>query len=179
MSIHPPEYFYPLYKPEDQHIYDLIVALSKNQRLPRIVTSKTERNEFTKLLILTGKIKNYRLFRDKVVEALEKGQLILKQLNAFGKTIKIPKGIDTSWAIFIQDQRICEILDALAETKISYTGSDKEFTEFLYRYLLTQLLQDWRGPKLAVSLESIEKKKISYSFLNKLLSDWDFTHIFK
>jgi len=173
-----PEYFYPLYKDTDVTIYRTLVGFVNSRKIPSFKGSQSERDKFIKLLILTGKIKDYRLFRDEVLKALKTGVLDLKKLNEFGSKIDIPKGVDESWAIFIQDQRICYLLDELADHNVSFMGTDDEFFEFVLRYMLSQLLQDWRGSKMAVATERLKNKEIKLSHLNSVLSKWDFTKIF-
>jgi len=113
-----------------------------------------------------------------IFKEFKKGKVSITQLLAKGKEINIPRGVDESWAIFTQDKRICELLDKFADMEIIFIGTTAEKLEFVKKYMLTQLLQDWRGPKLVVVIEAIECKQVNISELNKLLSLWDFTKIF-
>ena len=175
-----PEWIYPLYKPFDKKVFKLLVELGHGKINPKIIGTKKEISEFIKLLIVTQKMKKYRIFRDIVLKNIQRKEIIdTKYLIGEGKTLKIPKGIDKSWAIFRQDQGLCILIDKLVKSKVEYAGNKNDIIEFISRYLLTQLLQDWRGPKMMVVKESIKSGKVSLKKINKLLRHWDFTGIFK
>lgn len=174
-----PEWIYPLYKPSDKKVFKLLVKLGQGKINPKIIGAKKEISELIKLLIVTQKMKKYRIFRDIVLRNIKRKEIIDTQyLIKEGKKLKIPKGIDKSWAIFKQDQRLCILIDKLVKSRVGYIGSKKDIIEFIARFLLTQLLQDWRGPKMMVIKEGIKSSKVSLKKLNKLLRYWDFTGIF-
>lgn len=175
-----PEWIYPLYKPFDKKVFTFLVKLGQGRISPKIIGTKKEISEFIKLLIVTQKMKKYRLFRDIVLKDIQcKGIIDAQYLIEEGKKLKIPKGIDKSWAIFRQDQRLCILIDKLVKSMVEYIGNKNDIIEFISRFLLTQLLQDWRGPKMMVVKESIKSGKVSLKKLNKLLRYWDFTGVFK
>src|SRR3989344_3963580 len=64
------------------------------------------------------------------------------------------------------------------EAKIQFIGNDDEVSEFFVRFLLSQLLQDWRCPLMAVLLECLQDKKVKIAKLNNLLKIWDYTKVF-
>ena len=173
-----PEWFYPLYKDSDKEVYTILLRLAKAKNYPKFKGAEEQLSEFLKLVVYSGKSRNYRKYRDLILPELEKEEIDLHDFIGKGKGLKIPHGVDESWAIFIQDKRICEILDDFYDAKIEFRGNAEETLEFLARYMLTQLLQDWRGPKLAVALFSLTNKRVHIKDLNQLLSHWDFTKIF-
>lgn len=174
-----PEWIYPLYKPFDKKVFKLLVKLGQGRINPKIIGTKNEISKFIKLLIVTQKMKKYRIFRDIVLEGIKnKGIIDTQHLIKEGKKLKIPKGIDKSWAIFKQDQRLCILIDILVKSKVEYIGNKNDIIEFISRFLLTQLLQDWRGPKMMVVKESIKSRRVGIKKLNKLLKYWDFIGIF-
>jgi hypothetical protein len=175
-----PEWLYPLYKPSDKKVFDLLLCLGNGKIKPKVIGSQKDVSEFVKLLVVTQKMKKYRIFRDMVLSELQKKDILdLVSLNIWGRKLKVPKGIDKSWAIFIQDKQLCLLIDKLNVKNIDYTGTESDILEFVARFLLTQLLQDWRGPKMMIVIESLRTKKVSIKRLNKLLKYWDFTDEFK
>ena len=173
-----PEWFFPLYKDSDKEVYATLLRITGAKNYPKFKGTGEDLNEFLKLVVYSGKSQNYRKYRDLILPELENEEIDLHDFVEKGRGLKIPRGVDKSWAVFIQDKRICEVLDNFYDAKIEFIGSAEETLEFLVRYMLTQLLQDWRGPKLAVALYSLARKKVPVKKLNQLLSHWDFTKIF-
>ncbi len=174
-----PEWIYPLYKQSDKKVFDFLVKLGTNKIKCDVAGTKKEISEFIKLLMVTQKMKKYRVFRDMVLKDIQKKKIVdTPLLITEGKKLKVPKGIDKSWAVFKQDQRLCVLIDMLVAKKVEYIGTKKEVIEFVSRFLLTQLLQDWRGPKMMVVMESLKTKMVSLKRLNSFLKYWDFIHIF-
>lgn len=174
-----PEWQYPLYKESDKITHIVLEKLGKSQKYPKLVGSKEEIDAFLKLLILSQKMKDYRKFRDIALVEFQKKEANISTILKQSKNIQIPRGIDESWAIFLQDKRLCKLMDEFQDAKIEFIGNDEQIGEFFVRFLLTQLLQDWRGPLMAVILECLRNKIIQLSKLNSLLEIWDYTEIFR
>lgn len=173
-----PEWQYPQYKHSDKKAYLFLEKLAKKSSTFKLVGSRQEINTFLKLLILSQKMKDYRKFRDITLDEFKKKEVYISTILERGKTLEIPRGIDESWAIFKQDKRLCELMDEFQDAKIEFSGSSQQVVEFFIRFWLTQLLQDWRGPLMAVLLECLKKKKIKIQELNNLFKIWDYTKIF-
>ncbi|MBU0460723.1 MAG: hypothetical protein KJ597_01995 [Nanoarchaeota archaeon] len=173
-----PEWQYPLYKESDKVVYVLLEKLGKSKSYPKLLGSKDEIDGFLKLLILSQKMKDYRKFRDIALKEFKKKEANIPNILNESKNLEILRGIDKSWAIFIQDKRLCELMDNFQDAKIRFIGTNGEVSEFFVRFLLSQLLQDWRGPLMAVILECLQDKKVKLSNLNNLLEIWDYTKIF-
>lgn len=174
-----PEWQYPLYKKSDVVTYSILRELGKSKKYPKFVGSKTEMDEFVKLLITSQKVKDYRKLRDALLRKFRTRTVKLVDVLFGNKGIKIIKGTDSSWVIFQQDRRICELIDDFYASKIEFEGNAEEITEFVIRFLLSQLLQDWRGPLMAVLINCMKNKRIKVRGLNNLLKLWDYTKIFK
>lgn len=174
-----PEWQYPLYKESDKTTYAILEKSGKSGKYPTLVGSKEEIDTFLKLLILSQKIKDYRKFRDIALVEFQKKEANISTILKQSKNIQIPRGIDESWAIFLQDKRLCKLMDEFQDAKIEFVGNDEQIGEFFVRFLLTQLLQDWRGSLMAVILECLQNKIIQLSKLNNLLEIWDYTEIFR
>src|SRR3989344_752547 len=173
-----PEWQYPLYKEPDKVAYAILEKLGKSKLYPKLVGSKDEINDFLKLLVVSQKMKDYRKFRDIALNEFKKKEANIPKILNESKNLEIPRGIDESWAIFIQDKRLCELMDTFQDVKIQFVGNDNEVSEFFVRFLLSQLLQDWRGPLMAVLLECLPDKKVKIAKLNNLLKIWDYTKVF-
>jgi len=173
-----PEWQYPLYQEADKITYTFLEKLGSSKTYPKIIGSKEEINSFLKLLILSQKMKDYRKFWGIALSEFKKKEVNIQNILTESKNLEIPKGIDKSWAIFTQDRRLCELMDKFKETKIGFMGTNDAVSEFLVRFLLSQLLQDWRGPLMAVLLQCLQDQKVEINKLNNLLKIWDYTHIF-
>lgn len=173
-----PEWQYPLYKGSDRQAYLFIKKLANTKHFPRLYGSQKEISLLLKFLILSQKLKDYRKFRDIVLPEFKGKEVNVPKLLKATEDIKIPRGIDESWAIFTQDKRLCELMDEFNDAQIGFVGTNDECVEFVMRFLLSQLLQDWRGPKMAVLLECLKTKKVKVKKLNVLLGIWDYTKVF-
>ncbi len=156
----------------------LVRVVQKRTKVQVIGTTK-DVDRFTKLLIVSTKMKKWRTFILPIVRMLKKGVLHLPNLILRGNKLTLRKGIDRSWAIYTQDERLCLALDKVAAKKVHYIGTARELVEFICRFLLTELLQDWRGPKMMLATESVKRKSVRLERLNALLALWDFTSIFE
>ena len=106
-----PEWFYPLYKESDKEVYAALLRFAKAKKCPKFKGTGEELNEFLKLIVYSGKSRDYRKYRDLILPELENGEIDLHDFVEKGKGLKITRGVDKSWAVFIQDKRICEVLD--------------------------------------------------------------------
>jgi len=174
-----PEWQYPLYKESDKVVYAFLDKLGKSKKYPRLIGSKEEINAFLKLLVLSQKMKDYRKFRDIALAEFKKEEVSIGKIVTESKNLEIPRGIDNSWAIFLQDKRLCELMDEFQDAKIEFLGNNNQTCEFFIRFLLSQLLQDWRGPLMAVILECLQYKRLKIATLNNQLKIWDYTKIFQ
>jgi len=174
-----PEWQYPLYKDSDKVVYTFLEKLGKSKKYPILIGSKEKINAFLKLLVLSQKMKDYRKFRDIALVEFQKKEVNIPTILEKSKNLEIPQGIDESWAIFLQDKRLCELIDTFQDAKMGFIGNDEQIGEFFVRFLLSQLLQDWRGPLMAVILECLQDKTVRISKLNHLLKIWDYTEIFQ
>jgi len=172
-------YFYPLYKEQDKKLFDLLIDSVHKNKLPETKGGEEDLISFVKLLISSQKMKDYRKFWDELIESYQSGRLDLNHLNDFGNKLEITKGVDESWAIFHQDKEICNEIDRVAELDIDRLINFEMTGEFITRFLLTQLLFDWRGPLLATCLTIAESNEINFANLNEILKTWDLAEIWE
>lgn len=172
-------YFYPLYKEQDKKLFDLLIDSVHKNKFPEIKGGEQDLISFVKLLISSQKMKDYRKFWDELIESYQSGLLDLNHLNDFGNKLEITKGVDESWAVFHQDKEICNEIDRIVELNIQRIINPNLAGEFITRFLLTQLLFDWRGPLLATCLTIAESGEINFGHLNEILKTWDLAEIWK
>lgn len=171
------KYFYPLYKPQDKVLFKLLFDSAQSNQFPEIIGTDEELIQFIKLLITSQKMKDYRKFWDTIIKSYQLNKFDLEKLIEFGNTLEITKGIDKSWAIFKQDKEISILIDQLSDSKTSKFKNRELAGEFITRFILTQLLQDWRGPLMATCITILESEEINFKQLNNLLKIWDLNNI--
>jgi len=174
----PAEYFYPLYKSWEQTTYAFLIKLAKDYDKIEVEMDQANTDMFFKNLIKSQKAKNWKPFLKVIINQLRKGKLNLSELNKKAEHLEYNKGVE-KWAVFIGDKRLCSMVDRVVTKRVSYAGSRKDLVEFIVKYILSQLLQDWRGPKLMLLTESLQSKKVRIDHLNRLLARWDFTSVFE
>jgi hypothetical protein len=174
----PPEYFYPLYGNWERNAYAILKKRADELEKMEVKTDQYATNLFFKSLIKSQKSKNWKPFLQVVCTQQEMGKLDVPALNEKAQRLEYKKGIDT-WAVFTGDKRLCTLVDKTRNRKIQYVGTKNELAEFVIRYVLSQLLQDWRGPNMMLLVESSKSKRVKIPKLNRLLSKWDFTRRFK
>lgn len=170
-------YFYPLYKEQDKKLFDLLINSANKNKFPEIKGGAEDLTTFVKLLISSQKMKDYRKFWDELINSYQSFVFDLDHLNDFGNKIEVIKGVDKSWAIFHQDKEICNEIDRVAELHIDRLTNSEMASEFITRFLLTQLLFDWRGPLLATCITIAESNEIDFANLNEILKTWDLTSV--
>lgn len=138
------------------------------------VGSNAEKVFFVKSLLCFQMIKDYRAPLRAINDNLTK-KTDLKVIN---DTIS-SNGfvIDYSWAVWTRDKEMGRLAKKLFSSPLKIVSTDKEFDEFVLRYLISIWLVDWEGPLYAL-LQSTKSGKANLSELNKILDLWDFTKIF-
>jgi hypothetical protein len=176
MQKFPPKYRYPLYDKWDKDCYKLIVKLSRQKQTPKILGTKEEINEFLKLLIQSQKMDDWRKFFRIVLKSISLKQIdvpkILKQ------EFQIPKGYER-WVVFREDREVSDFLDKFSKKRLQFIGSNKEIVEFILKFILAQLLLDWKSSLYALKETIGRNSKIKLKSLNNVLSEFDYTHVFR
>jgi len=166
-----------LYKEEDKAAYKILTRLGKSKSHPPLIGSQEEIHKFLRLLIVSQKMKEYRKFWNIALTEFQKKEVCIREILSKSEHLKILRGVD-SWAIFLQDKRLCMLVDEFQDATIVFVGTHDETSEFFVRFVLSQLLQDWRGPLMAVLVTCLEQKKVAIAQMNRLLETWDYTNIF-
>ncbi len=162
---------YPLYKQSDKKAYNVL----KGHVGKIIVKDNVNIDELIKTILISQCYYNYRKIRDRIIEELDRNNRI--NSSNILKTVETVD-IDCSWAVFRQDKEICDMCKKLKGKDVMYDGNNYTYSEFIIRFLLTQLMHDWRGPLIYVLKTSLENKRVNVPLLNAYLALWDFTNIF-
>jgi len=138
------------------------------------VGTDAEKVFFVKSLLCFQMLKDYRAPLHAINDNLTK-KTSLKVINDAIKSNKFV--IDYSWAVWTRDKEMGRLAKKLFSSPLEIVSTDKEFNEFVLRYLISIWLIDWEGPLYAL-LQSTKDGKANLDELNKILSLWDFTKIF-
>ena len=166
------KFFYPLFNTFDKDFFTSLKKAIKEKYT--FIGNDDEKVFFVKSILCFQMLKDYRAPLYSINDNLTK-KTNLKIIN---DTIKSKDFvIDYSWAVWKRDKIIGRLAKKLFSSQLKIVGSDKEFDEFVFRYLISIWLVDWEGPIYAI-LQEIKNGKANLKELNKILSLWDFTKIF-
>lgn len=123
-------------------------------------------------------MEEYRKFSNIILAKLEKREIDISQVLQESQNIEVPEGVIRSWAVFPEDEKICQMADEVLDSQVKFRGTKQEIAEFIIRFLLSQLLLAWKAPLVAVLSNCLDQGKVRVSELNRLLSNWDYTNAF-
>ena len=168
------ELFYPLYEDFDKKFFEkLKIAVDEKYEF---VGSDNDKIFFTKCLFYYQLlVKDYRKLLEILYENLSE-KTNIRHINEIVKTTAFDS--DSSWLTWKSEREMVDLVEVFYESDVKIVGTDKQFDEFVLRYLVSVWLVDWQGP-LYASLILTKDKVINLSEINKVLSLWDFTRIFK
>lgn len=169
------QYFYPLYKEFDKNFFEqLKIAIEKQVQFKG---SETDKQKFMKDLLMLQLIRDYRKHLKIIYKFLDQPYIEIPQINELTKANDF--AFNTKWVIFKVEKDIISMAKRLKNQDIQIDGSNRQFDEFVLRYLATIWLVDWTGPIYAI-LKLLNNKKYIFDprEANRLLVNWDFTNIF-
>ena len=166
------KFFYPLIDKFDRNFFASLKKAIKGHY--NFVGTDAEKVFFVKSLLCFQMLKDYRAPLRAINDNLTK-KTDLKVINDAIKSNKFV--IDYSWAVWTRDKEMGRLAKKLFSSPLKLIGTDKEFDEFVSRYLISIWLIDWEGPLYAL-LQSTKSGKANLDELNKILSLWDFTKNF-
>ncbi len=171
----PPRHRYPLYNKWDKDCYNLIAKLVRKKQVPEVLGTKEEINQFLKLLIQSQKMHDWRKFLKIVLKSISSKQIDIPKI--LKHKFQVPKDYE-KWVVYKEHVEITDFLDSLRKKQIQFIGSSKEIIEFILRFILAQLLLDWKSSIHAIKEVMGKRSKIKLKFLNKILSEFDYTNVF-
>lgn len=164
---------YPLVDEFDRKFFNTLKIGITNKY--RFIGDTEDKKYFLKSLFCFQLIKDYRaplIILNKYISEGTELVLVNKELKDLNLQL------DFSWMVWKRDKIMGESLRQFFDKDIEIVGTDKEYDEFVLRYLVSIWLVDWEGPIFVIS-KLIENGKVNLSELNKVLNMWDFTKLFK
>lgn len=166
------KFFYPLIDTFDRDFFASIKKAAKGQYT--FIGDNAEKVFFLKSFLCFQMLKDYRAPLRAVNDNLTK-KASLKTINDAIRSKEFI--IDYSWAVWARDKEMGRLAKKLFSSPLKIIGSDRQFDEFVLRYLISIWLADWEGSLYAL-LQSTKNGKANLHELNKILALWDFTKIF-
>lgn len=168
------KFFYPLYHDFDKQFFAKLNVAVKQQY--SFAGSKQDKVSFVKSLFYYQLInKEYRKSL-KIIHKHLAPQTDLKVINHSIKKTEFKK--DLSWVTWLYEKEMIKLVDKFwHHNEVAIVGTDKQFDEFVLRYLVSIWLIDWIAPLFAL-LKSTEGGTINLTECNEIISFWDFTKIF-
>jgi hypothetical protein len=164
--------FYPLIDKSDRNLFANLQKAIKGKY--SFIGTKAEKVFFIKSLLCLQMLKDYRAPLRAINDHLSE-KTDLKVINDAVKSNKFV--IDYSWAVWTRDKEMGRLAKKLFKSPLKIIGTDREFDEFVLRYLVSIWLVAWEGPLYAL-LQSTKNGRVDLKELNKIMSLWDFTKIF-
>lgn len=181
MAIHyPPQYRYPLFDDWDKETFALIKERANLKNYPKIVGNSEDKNQFLTALIRTQKaLHNWRaLLEDTITEIRLNNSIDSSTLNKKYPPEGIGKDVP-AWVTYEEDKIVSNFIDELAERKINFEGRDEEISEFVLRFILGQLGNDWEQTIMMIWEMLGDNNSLSIKELNSELKNFDYLEIFK
>lgn len=163
---------YPLYDDFDKDFFKKVLHAYENNFV--FHGSESEKVYFIKSLLCFQMINDYRKPLLSIDKFLAKETNIMK-INEEIRNLNFK--VDYSWAIWKRDIIMGELAEILMNLSSSIVGTDEEFNEFVYRYLISIWLIDWEGPLFGL-LSFTKDGVFDLKEMNEILTLWDFTNIF-
>jgi len=164
--------FYPLTSQLGRNFFANLKKAVKNHYT--FIGNNTEKVFFVKSLLCFQMLKDYKTPIRPIYDNLTK-KTDLKIINNAVKTNKFI--FDYSWAVWVYEKEMGQLAKKLLNSPLKIISTNKQFDEFVLRYLITVWLADWEGPLYAL-LQSTKNGRANLKELNKVLSLYDFTKIF-
>ncbi len=169
------KFFYPLYYDFDKRLFLKLKKGVKNKY--QFIGTKKDKIFFIQCIFYYQLLnKDYRQ-QLKIISKNLKLKTDISNINKSIKNINFKK--DFSWVVWKYEKEMAELASKFWKNrKIKLIGTDKQFNEFILRYLISIWLIDWSAPLYALLIET-KSGTINLKNCNKILSYWDFTNIFK
>lgn len=181
MAIHyPPHYRYPLLDPWDKKAFNMIKRIAQTKNYPKILGTEADKNQFLITLIRTQKsLHGWSEFLVDVLEQVENsGKIDIEKLNKEYPSSTISTEVPV-WVTYSEDKIVSDFIDELATRKIDFQGSDKEIAEFIMRFILGQLGNDWEQTIIMIWELLGDESTLKVSELNREMRNFDYLKLFE
>lgn len=175
----PPRYRYPLFDEWDKETFALIRSLAGDKKYPGILGSQEDRDRFLTTLIRAQKsLHGWRgMLIDTISQIKETGKIDTVMIN--GKYPPESIGSDIpAWVTYAEDRQVSDFIDELAAGKLSFAGTAEEMGEFVLRFILGQLGNDWELTILMIREILGKGSEIKLRDLNSEMKNFDYAHLF-
>ena len=171
----PPKYRYPLNDQWDKDTFELIKSIGISKQLPRIIGSQSDIDLFLKTLIRTQKaLHDWRQMPVDIVDQIRKDNTISPTLlNEKYPPESIGKDVP-AWVTYHEDRTVSGFIDDLNTRQLNFIGSNYDASEFVTRFLLGQLGNDWEFTIFMIWEMLGDDKEIKLKDLNKELRNFDY-----
>ena len=174
----PPKYRYPLNDQWDKDTFKLIRQIGKNRNYPKIIGNRDDINLFLKTLIRTQKaLHDWRAMLEDIVAQIRESDIIkTAELNQKYPPESIGKDVP-AWVTYHEDKTVSDFIDELETRKVKFVGTESEVSEFIIRFLLGQLGNDWEFTIFMIWEMLGDHDKVKLADLNLELINFDYLHL--
>ena len=181
MSIHyPPKYRYPLFEPWDREAFELIKQIATHRKYPRILGRKEDKNQFLTTLIRTQKAPHG--WRNLLMSTLEQVRRTESIDTAELNTKYPPESINQArpaWVLYKEDRIVSDFIDDLGVKQVEFIGTDEGISEFIIRFILGQLGNDWKQTIMMVWELIGDGNVLEVRTLNEEMKNFDYLKLFE
>ncbi len=180
MLHHPPYYRYSLFEKWDKETFDQIKKIAKTKNYPKILGNTFDKNQFLVTLIRTQKsLHNWRdSSKDILNQIKEENTINTILVNKKYPPESIGKNIP-DWVTYEGDEIVNDFIDELATKKVFFKGTDMEISEFVIRFIISQLGHDWEQTIMMVWEMLGKNSTISLKELNDEMRHFDYLKLFE
>jgi len=180
MSLHnPPYYRYPLVRAWDKETFVFIKTIARSNKLPHLIGTDSDKNKYLVMLIRTQKsLHDWRDFlKDTLNQMKETGSIDALSLITKYPGSSISKEVP-EWATYPADKVVSDFIDELATRKIAFVGTDEQISEFISRFILGQLSNDWESTILMIWEMLGDGNTLNVKDLNNEMKNFDYLGLF-
>lgn len=181
MSIHnPPFYRYSLFEQWDKDTFIFLKQLAKDKKFPKILGDKEDKNQFLITLIRTQKaLHAWRdMLKDVMQQVKENNIIDTVSLNKKYPAPSIVKDLP-AWVTYEEDKIVNSFIDELETRKVTFKGTNEEISEFVLRFILSQLGHDWEQTIMLIWEMLGEENDLSVNKLNEEMRNFDYLKLFE
>lgn len=180
MLHNPPYYRYSLSETWNKKAFLQIKEIAKSKNYPKIFGSEEEINKFLIMLIRTQKsLHNWNDYLADILEQVEKNNIIdTKSLITKYPSSTIGKDKPT-WVTYFEDQIVSDFIDELETREIKFIGTNQEISEFILRFILGQLGNDWEQTIMMIWEMLGNDDTLIVKELNAELKNFDYLKLFE
>ncbi len=158
----------------------MIKTLGARKTYPTLTGTPENKNKYINMLIRTQKsLHDWRGFLKDTIVQIKK----TRNIDALSLIRKYPPDSISKevpeWVTYPADKIVSDFIDELETRKIAFVGSNKETGEFILRFILGQLDNDWESTILMIWEMLGDGDTLYLKDLNKEMRTFDYLNLFK